>query len=99
MAGQIHCIDYDGSSCRFAIGVSDMVQIATETAQGMLHFTLLQHSKRSVEISGKLTGSFRLSPPIDISCVGDDKRIRPRGLHFYERGMKVIVTYLNHGVV
>ena len=77
MAGQIHCIDYDGSSRRFAIGVADIVHIATETAQGVLPFTLLQHSKRSIVISGKLTGSFRLYPPIDISCMGDDKRIRP----------------------
>ena len=55
--------------------------------------------KQSFQILGKLSGSFRIYPPDDVSCVGDDKRVRPRALHFYQRGTKVIVTYLNHGVV
>jgi len=99
VAGQIHCIDYDGNSHRLAVGIGDMVQIATETTEGAYQLALSHHLKQSFQILGKLSGSFRIYPPDDVSCVGDDKRVRPRALHFYQRGTKVIVTYLNHGVV
>ena len=99
MAGQIHCIDYDGNSHRLAVGIGDMVQIATETTEGPYQPTLFHPLKQSFPILGKLSGNFRIYPPDDVSCVGNDKRVRPRALHFYQRGTKVIVTYLNHGVV
>jgi hypothetical protein len=43
-----------------------------------------------------------VSLPAPTNSVEDDNndlRVRPRGVHFMSRGTRLVVSYLNHGVV
>ncbi|KAI6138745.1 WD40-repeat-containing domain protein [Pisolithus tinctorius] len=49
--------------------------------------------------TGNFLGSIQLSPSEDVLCAGDDDRLRPQSLHFYDNGNKIVAAYLNHGVI
>jgi hypothetical protein len=39
------------------------------------------------------------APTNDVADDNNDTRVRPRGVHFMNSGTRLVVSYLNHGVV
>jgi len=48
----------------------------------------------------RYTGATKLpNPPYKPQIDDGDIRVRPRSVHFYESGKRLIVSYLNHGIM
>jgi hypothetical protein len=94
-------MDFDADGGRLAISMGQMVFVTAGVSGGHAITPHLNGHWKLVcltDIAGDFTGSISLCPT-DIICRGNDKRIRPQALHFFEQGRKLIVTYLNHGVM
>jgi len=97
----VFCMDLEPNVKLLAIGVGNEVHI---TQDGCLRKTPpaaigcglmdLHHSPASYTATTKLPRP-KYQPRID----DGDFRIRPRSVHFYEGGKRLIVSYLNHGVM
>ncbi|KAI6154430.1 hypothetical protein EDD17DRAFT_1848522 [Pisolithus thermaeus] len=79
----VFCMDIDVSTNLWAIGVSNQVNITTGDNQD------------------EYTAATQLPPPpeIDTKHTENDLCIQPRSLHFIGGGRKLVVSYLNHGIV
>ncbi|KAG1900873.1 WD40-repeat-containing domain protein, partial [Suillus fuscotomentosus] len=52
------------------------------------------------EISGNTFATFTILPkPADLSDMLPDSRVRPRSVHFLKNGTRLIISYLNHGII
>lgn len=79
----VFCVDIDVSTSMWAIGVGNQINITAGDNQD------------------ECTAATRLPPPpkVDAKYTENDSRVRPRALHFLSGGHKLIVSYLNHGIV
>ncbi|KAG2094667.1 WD40-repeat-containing domain protein, partial [Suillus discolor] len=52
------------------------------------------------EISGNTFATFTILPkPADLSDMSPNSRVHPRSVHFLKNGTRLIVSYLNHGII
>jgi len=79
----VESLDIEAKSGFLAIGVGSEVEIAKQLSEHVYSTFILMPSP---------------SPP-GLRPHGADDRIRPRSVHFLPGGWKLIVSYLNHGIV
>ncbi|KAH7905259.1 WD40-repeat-containing domain protein, partial [Hygrophoropsis aurantiaca] len=82
--GPVHCLDFDKSTNRLAVGIGCAVCASTEKSNG--------------EYDGWVEFPDP-NDPASSNSIADDSSIRPRTVHFYDHGRLLIVTYLSHGVI
>jgi hypothetical protein len=99
--GPVHSLDFDRGSKCFAVGMGHAVVVSRESSTGTLTIhTHYYFSSKFRTVTGMFKGSVRMPDP-EVSHTGslEDWRIRPIAVHFHENGRKLIVAYLNHGVM
>ncbi|KAI0323593.1 WD40 repeat-like protein [Cubamyces sp. BRFM 1775] len=79
----VHCLDYDATTQRLAIGMGEEVHLTKEHSRNRYHGDLVFPSPPE---------------PEGFSSTGD-RRLRPISLHFDQNGSVLIVSYLAHGIV
>ncbi|KAH7902971.1 WD40-repeat-containing domain protein [Hygrophoropsis aurantiaca] len=84
--GSVHCLDFEPLNRVLAVGIANEVRIAREMTSS--------HSEKIY------AGNSKIAPPgFSLAEGTEDRRVRPRRVHFFEGGQKLIVTYLNHGII
>ena len=98
----VFCIDLEPNAKLLAIGVRNEVHITQDgclrkTPPAAIRCGLMDLQYCS---SASYTATTKLPRPQYKPQIDDgDFRIHPRSVHFYERGKRLIVSYLNHGVM
>jgi len=99
--GHIHCLDYDSTTKCLAVGVGEHVFITKDLGDAGAPLTCNNCSHRlMVDLSLDYAAVVSLPMPTNqVEAANNDVRIRPRGAHFMGNGTRLVVSYLNHGVV
>lgn len=84
-----------------AIGHGQEVHITKESPVGHqgAQCAILEGVISNVSALGRYNGVIKLPNPrkLEIVSTNDDQRVRPRNIHFDEEGVRIVVSYLNHG--
>ncbi|KAG2740402.1 WD40 repeat-like protein [Suillus brevipes Sb2] len=80
--------------------VAPVYALDIDTVTGYLAIGIGSEVHVAQEISGDTFATFSILPkPADFSDMLPDNRVRPRSVHFLKNGSRLIVSYLNHGII
>ncbi|KAI0715209.1 WD40-repeat-containing domain protein, partial [Earliella scabrosa] len=81
--GTVQCLEYNAASQYLAVGMGTEVYVTREVSRSIYK------------------GAQKYPPPAgaDEASVDPETRLRPVALHFLDNGKKLVVSYLNHGIV
>ncbi|KAG2140874.1 WD40-repeat-containing domain protein [Suillus cothurnatus] len=80
--------------------VAPVYALDVDAATGYLAIGIGSEVHVAQEISGNTFATFTILPkPADLSDMLPDSRVRPRSVHFLKNGTRLIVSYLNHGII
>ncbi|KAH7906047.1 WD40-repeat-containing domain protein [Hygrophoropsis aurantiaca] len=84
--GSVHCLDFEPRTRVLAVGIANEVRLTREMAND--------------DTEGTFDATTKIPQPgFSLEEGAQDRRIRPRRVHFFDGGRKLIVVYLNHGVI
>ncbi|KAG2144066.1 WD40-repeat-containing domain protein [Suillus cothurnatus] len=80
--------------------VAPVYALDVDAATGYLAIGIGSEVHVAQEISGNTFATFTILPKsADLSDMLPDSRVRPRSVHFLKNGTRLIVSYLNHGII